>query len=251
MIGRHPVREALRAGRKLRRLLVASGAHGEGLDELIGLANEAGVRIDMVTRERLESVDLHHQGVIGEAQPYRYADLDEILAACRDAPPDAPPLVLALDSLTDPHNLGSLARTGLAAAVAGIILPERRAVGVTPGVGRASAGAVEHLRIAQVVNLARALDQLKQAGLWIVGLEARAKQSYDQADLTLPLCFVIGSESEGLGRLIREKCDLRVSLPMAGPLDSLNAAMAGAIVLYEALRQRRTQRKAPAASGEG
>ncbi|MCC7105769.1 MAG: 23S rRNA (guanosine(2251)-2'-O)-methyltransferase RlmB [Chloroflexi bacterium] len=251
IIGRHPVREAIRAGRKIRRVMIAAGAHGAGLDEVLELASAAGLHIETVARERLESIDPHHQGVVAEAAPYQYAELEEVLAACRAASPGEPPLVLALDSLTDPHNLGSLARTALSAGAAGLILPERRAVGVTQGVGRASAGAVEHLRIVQVVNLGRALDRLKEAGLWVAGLEARASRRYDQADLTMPLCIVIGSESGGLGRLIREKCDILLNLPMAGRLDSLNAAMAGAIVMYEALRQRTVKKEALAGGGEG
>lgn len=167
--------------------------------------------------------------------------MKDLLRAIREAPPDQPPIVLAVDALQDPQNFGSLLRTALAAGALGAILPERRSVGVTAAVGRASAGAIEHLRIARVVNLVRALRELQEAGLWVVGLDAGAPITYDQADLTAPLVVVVGSEGTGLGRLVSETCDVVVQLPMVGSTESLNAAVAGSIVLYEALRQRRVR----------
>jgi 23S rRNA (guanosine2251-2'-O)-methyltransferase len=146
--------------------------------------------------------------------------------------------VLALDSLQDPQNFGTLLRTAAAVGAVGVLLPEHRAVGVTPAVAKAAAGATEHLAVARVTNMVRALGELKAAGLWVVGLEAEAEQSYDAVDLAMPLVVVIGGEGKGLGRLVGERCDLLVKLPMAGMTESLNAAVAGSIVLFEAYRQR-------------
>ena len=219
--------------------MVAEGAHGGGADEALRLAAERSVPTQRVPRERLDAIADHHQGVIAEAAPYAYAELAQIVAAARQAPPERPPTVLAVDALQDPQNFGSLLRTAVAVGAIGAILPERRSVAVTPAVGRASAGTIEHLPIARVVNLVRALRELKEAGLWVVGLDARAETSYDAADLTMPLVVVVGAEGAGLGRLVAETCDLTVRLPMVGPTESLNAAVAGSIVLYEALRQRR------------
>jgi 23S rRNA (guanosine2251-2'-O)-methyltransferase len=219
--------------------MLAEGAHGPLPADLLPLAAERSVPLQKVPRERLDALADHHQGLVAEAAPYAYADFVDLLAAGRAAPAERPPLLLAVDALQDPQNFGNLLRTGLAAGIAGVVLPERRSVGVTPAVGRASAGAIEHLRIARVVNLPRALRELKQAGLWVVGLDAAGPEVYDRADLTVPLVVVVGSEGSGLGRLVAETCDLSLRLPMLGPIDSLNAAVAGSIVLYEALRQRR------------
>jgi 23S rRNA (guanosine2251-2'-O)-methyltransferase len=238
VIGRNPILEALRAGRRLHRVMVAEGAHGAAVDEILRLAAERSVPTQRVPRERLDAIADHNQGLIAEASPYVYAELAEILAAARDAPPERPPIVLAVDALQDPQNFGSLLRTAAAVGAIGAVLPERRSVAVTPAVGRASAGTIERLPIARVVNLVRALEELKHAGLWVVGLDARAETRYDRADLTVPLVVVVGAEGSGLGRLVAETCDLTVRLPMVGPTESLNAAVAGSIVLYEVLRQR-------------
>lgn len=244
VIGRHPVFEALRAGRRVARLLVAADGPSEAGRNVLKLAAERGVPVERVPREQLDRLADHHQGVIAEAAPYAYADFEALLAAVRAAPPERPPLLVAVDALQDPQNFGSLLRTALAVGANGVLLPERRAVSVTPAVGRASAGAIEHLPIARVVNLHRALERLKEAGLWIVGLDAEGREVYDRVDLTVPLVVVVGAEGRGLGRLTAESCDLLVRLPMLGPLDSLNAAVAGSILLYEAMRQRRLAREA-------
>jgi 23S rRNA (guanosine2251-2'-O)-methyltransferase len=189
-----------------------------------------------VDRERLDAVDPHHQGVAAEAAPFKYASLADLLPSLADAA--TPPIVLALDSLQDPQNFGTLLRTAAAVGAAGVLIPEHRAVGVTPAVAKAAAGATEHLAVVQVGNLGRALEELKQAGLWVVGLDARAPRRYDAEDLSGPLVLVVGGEASGLGRLVRERCDLLVALPMAGSTESLNAATAGSIILYEAFRRR-------------
>ena len=234
--GRQAIREALRAGRRVRRLLVARGARDSAvLRELAALAAEQGVPVQEVERTQLDRLADHHQGVAAEVDPYAYADLSDLLYAVRGT---RPPLYLVLDSLQDPQNFGSLLRTAAAVGVSGVVVPQHRAVGVTPGVRRASAGTVERLRVARVTNLVRALEQLKAAGVWVVGLDAAAPQRYDTVDASGPTALVVGSEEQGLGRLVRQTCDFVVSLPMEPGVESLNAAVAGSIVLYEYYRQR-------------
>src|SRR5581483_631805 len=238
--GRQAIREALRAGRRVRRLLVARGARDSAvLRELAALAAEQGVPVQEVERTQLDRLADHHQGVAAEVDPYAYADLSDLLYAVRGT---RPPLYLALDSLQDPQNFGSLLRTAAAVGVSGVVVPQHRAVGVTPGVRRASAGTVERLRVARVTNLVRALEQLKAADVWVVGLDAAAPQRYDAVDARGPTAVVVGSEEQGLRRLVRECCDFLVALPMEPVLDSLNAAVAGSVVLYEYYRQRRRPR---------
>lgn len=220
LYGRNSVTEALRAGRRrVHRVLTARDLN----------LNVASERVD---RHRLDAlVNANHQGIVAEADPFPYSALDEL----------TPSLLLALDSLQDPQNFGTLLRTALAVGVDGVLIPEHRAVGITPAVSNASAGAVEHLKVARVTNLTRALRQLKQRGMWVYGLSASADQPYWSTDLTGPLALVVGSEGEGLSRLVRETCDLLLSIPMQpGSIDSLNAATAGSLVLYEAFRQRST-----------
>ncbi len=234
--GRQAIREALRAGRRVRRLLVARGARDNAvLRELVALAAAQRVPVQNVERAQLDRLTDHHQGVAAEVEPYAYADLSDLLYAVRGT---RPPLYLVLDSLQDPQNFGTLLRAAAAVGVAGVVLPQHRAVGVTPGVRRASAGTVERLRVVRATNLVRALEQLKAAGVWIVGLDAAAPQRYDTVDARGPTALVVGSEEHGLSRLVRQTCDFVVSLPMEPGVESLNAAVAGSIVLYEYYRQR-------------
>jgi 23S rRNA (guanosine2251-2'-O)-methyltransferase len=238
LYGRNSLIEALRAERRhVQRLLIAESAHG--VDALVAVARARGVPIERAERHRLDRlVDAHHQGVVAEAEPFAYVHLDAILEHASER--GEPPLLLALDSLQDPQNFGTLLRTALAVGAHGIVLPEHRAVGVTPAVSNTSAGAVEHLRVARVTNLVRTLRDLKSAGLWVYGLAAGAPQPYWTADLSGPLALVVGSESTGLGRLVREACDMLVDIPMApGAIQSLNASVAGSLALYEAFRQRK------------
>jgi 23S rRNA (guanosine2251-2'-O)-methyltransferase len=235
--GKQAIREALRAGRRVRRLFVAGSARETApLRDLLALAAERRVPVQSVERADLDRLADHHQGVAAEVDPYAYTEFADLLRAARAA---APPLYLVLDSLQDPQNFGTLLRTAAAVGVTGVVLPEHHAVGVTPGVRRASAGAVEHLRVARVTNLVRALDQLKAAGVWVVGLDAHAADSSDAVDARGPTAVVVGGEEQGLHRLVRESCDFLVALPMEPVLDSLNAAVAGSLVLYEYYRQRR------------
>jgi 23S rRNA (guanosine2251-2'-O)-methyltransferase len=220
LYGRNAVTEALRAGRRrVHRVLTTRDLN-------------LNVPVERVDRHRLDAlVGANHQGIVAEVERFPYSSVDEL----------TPSLLLALDSLQDPQNFGTLLRTALAVGVDGVLIPEHRAVGITPAVSNASAGAVEHLKVARVTNLTRALRQLKERGMWIYGLSAAAREPYWTADLTGPAVVVVGSEGEGLSRLVREACDLLLSIPMKpGSIESLNAATAGSLVLYEAFRQRST-----------
>lgn len=236
--GRNPVLEALRAGREINKLLVAKGAKEGSIREVLGLAHHAGVIIQEVDRERLDAMaeGRNHQGVIAMVAAHRYYDLDEILERATASGQD--PFLLVLDSIEDPQNLGSLLRTADAAGVHGLVIPERRAVGLTETVAKVSAGAMEYVPVARVTNIGRTLDELKEKGFWVVGTHQDARELYYQAKLTGPLAVVIGSEGKGMGRLVTEKCDFTVRLPMLGHVTSLNAAVAGAILVYEIRRQR-------------
>lgn len=238
LYGRHAVLEALRAHRHVGEILIARGVHPRGaLSELLTLAQEAGVSVREVPRGELDRLTRHHQGVLARVEPFEYVPVEDMLAAARSR--GEPAFLLMLDSVQDPQNLGTLLRTAEAVAAHGVILAERRAAGVTPAVVKASAGAVEHLKIAQVTNLSRTLEELKRANVWVIGLENTPQaQDLRKTDFKLPLVLVLGSEGTGLSRLVREKCDFLVRLPMWGRVDSLNVAVAGSIVLYEAKRQR-------------
>lgn len=236
--GRNPVMEALRADRPLNKLLVARGAGEGSIRAILGLAREKGVLVQEVERTRLDAMaeGRVHQGVIALAAPRRYAEPEEILALARERGED--PFVLVLDGLEDPHNIGSLLRTAECVGAHGAILPERRAAPITPAAVKASAGAAEHLPVARVTNLVQTLEWLKEQGLWIAGTDAEGPQLYTESNLTGPLALVIGSEGKGMGRLVREHCDLLVRLPLRGRITSLNASVAGGVLMYEVLRQR-------------
>ncbi len=236
--GRQAVREVLRAGRRTAFLVhLAESAHEQGaLAEILGLARKRNLRIEKVLPETLDRLGGNHQGVAIQTGEYPLVPLEEILSRCEQAGPQV--LLLILDQIQDPQNLASLLRTAEAAGVHGVILPLRRAAGVTPAVVNASAGAVEHLRIAQS-NLAQAIDEIKQRGIWVAGLDADpAAESILDSDLDGPLALVVGSEGEGLRPLVRKSCDRLLRLPMQGKIQSLNAAAAGSIALYLVLRQR-------------
>jgi 23S rRNA (guanosine2251-2'-O)-methyltransferase len=230
LYGRNSVREALRAGRRrILRLLLSAD-----VDDIVSIARHRRVPVERVDRRHLDNLVAggHHQGVIAEADPFPYASPEDLIAF-------ESPLLLALDSLQDPQNFGTLLRTAQAVGVSGVLLPEHRSVSVTPAVSNASAGAVEHLQVVRVTNLVRALESLKSQNVWTYGLAVEASQPYWTADFSGAACLVVGSEGSGLGRLVRESCDVLVQIPMAaGSVQSLNASVAGSLVLYEAYRQR-------------
>jgi 23S rRNA (guanosine2251-2'-O)-methyltransferase len=239
LYGRQPVRECLRARRRhIHQLILAEGVSEKGIvGEILQLARGLKLPVKRAPRSELDRIAKVHQGVALEVASYPYVEVNAILGWARKL--GERPLILALDHVQDPHNLGALLRTAEAGGIHGAIIPGRRAVGVTPAVVSTSAGASEHLRLAQITNLVRTLESLKAEGLWVVGLESRpSARPYDQVDLNLPLVLVIGAEDQGLSRLVRETCDLLVRLPMRGQIGSLNASVAGGIVLYAALAAR-------------
>ena len=236
LTGRNAVLEALRAGRRRAYYVaLARGVQRSGTVALIlEEASRKGVPVREVDRQELDRLAPGNQGVALSASPYPYVDFEDLVGR---AGPDA--LYLLLDLIEDPQNLGTLLRTGEAVQVTGVVIPEHRAAGVTPAASNASAGAVEYLSVAQVGNLVQAMDALRAVGVWLVGLEdVPAAQVYDQVDWRGPLALVVGSEGRGIRRLVREHCDYIVRLPMAGRIHSLNAAVAGSIVLYHAWRTR-------------
>jgi 23S rRNA (guanosine2251-2'-O)-methyltransferase len=232
LYGRNSVAEALRGRRRVHRVVTAHGAHG--LEALTVLATVQRVRVEVADRDRLDRLTqgAHHQGVVAEAEPFPYSHLDDLVSA-------ETPFLLVLDSLQDPQNFGSLLRTAQVCGIDGVVIPEHRSVSVTPAVSNASAGAIEHLRVARVTNLARTLEALKSHNVWSYGLAVDARTAYFDTDLRGGIALVIGSEGAGLSRLVREKCDALVSIPMAAAaVQSLNASVAGSLVVYEAFRQR-------------
>lgn len=239
LYGRQPVRECLRARRRhAHQLILAEGASEKGIvGEILDLAVGLKLPVKRVPRPQLDRIAKAHQGVALEVAGYLYVEVVDIQSRARKL--GEQPFILALDHLQDPQNLGALLRTAEVAGIHGALLPSRRAVGVTPSVVSASAGATEHLRVARVINLARTLQSLKTDGLWVVGLESRpGALLYHQIDLDLPLILVVGAEDRGLSRLVRDLCDMIVQLPMRGQIESLNASVAGGIVMYAALAAR-------------
>jgi 23S rRNA (guanosine2251-2'-O)-methyltransferase len=236
--GRNPVLETLRSARRVHRLLLAEGGRNAGLAEILREAEQRRISIDYVPRRRLDELTRGavHQGCVASVAPRAYASVEDMLALAAER--GEVPLLLILDAIQDINNLGSLLRTAEAVGAHGVIIPEHRAAGLTPAVDKSSAGAIEHLLVAQVTNLTRTVDALKKGGIWVVGLAGEATQDYDRVDLDRPLALVVGNEGKGIGRLLREHCDFLVRLPMRGKVNSLNAAVAGSIVLYAAWRQR-------------
>lgn len=238
LYGRNAAREALRARRRhIHRLLLADKIEpAEIIDEIVALANQLRLPIEAVPRKKLDSMARHHQGVILKTGRYPTVDLEDIL----DRAGNEPPFILVLDHIEDPHNLGAILRTAEIVGVHGVIIPRRRAAGISPTVVNVSSGAAEHMRIAELPNLTRALKTLKQANIWVAGVENDpAAQPYHRADLSGPIALVIGSEGTGLSRLVQETCDFLIKLPMRGKIESLNASVAAGLALYEVWRARK------------
>jgi len=234
------VLESLRAGREIDHLIMVEDQElGAQLREIVLLATEAGIEVQAVSQRELDSQShtKKSQGVIAVVPDPRYHEPEDLMLMAENG--DQPPMLVMLDGIQDPHNLGAIARTADAAGAHGLIIPERRAVGITPGAVRASAGALEHVKVSRVGNLNRTIERLKELGMMVVGLDADGDVEYTEADFTGPVVIVVGSEGKGLSRLVRENCDQIASIPMAGQLSSLNASVSAGIVLYEAFRQRR------------
>ena len=239
--GRNPVLEALRAGRPINKVLLAEGiGRPAGVEEILRLAKDAMVVVERVDRRAVDrlSPDGRSQGVVALAAVKDYVDLEQLLEIARER--GEPPLLIALDHIEDPHNLGAIIRTADAAGVHGVIIPQRRAAALTGSVARASAGAVEYVPVARIGNLSNALASLAKEDVWTVGIDPSGQRDYTEVDYRQPTAIVIGAEGKGLSRLIKERCDLLASIPMRGRIASLNASVAAALVMYEAARQRST-----------
>ena len=236
--GRNAVIEALRVGTAIDKIYIARGETDAALGHIASAARDRGIVVTEADRRKLDGMSRtkSHQGVIAVAAVREYAGVDDILDAAREK--GEKPLIVVCDELSDPHNLGAVIRTAECAGAHGVIIPKRRSAGLTAVVAKTSAGAVSHLPVAKVANLTACLKELKEAGVWVYGTAADAKQTIYQADLKGPAAIVIGSEGFGMSRLVEETCDVLVSIPMAGQLNSLNASAAAAILLYEAVRQR-------------
>ena len=229
LVGRNPIREALKAGRDMEKLLVAKGELIGSAREIVAMAREQKVIVQEVDRAHLDAMAPGHQGLIAVVSAYAYQTVDDMLALAK-ARGEAPFLVI-LDGVTDPHNLGAIIRSAECAGAHGVIIPERRAVGLTPAAVKASAGAVEYLPVAREVNLTRTIERLKKEGIWIYGTATNG-EDYRKVDFSGPKALVIGSEGEGMSRLVGESCDKVVTLPMKGKIESLNASVAAGILLY-------------------
>ena len=236
--GRNAVTEALRAGRSIDKIYIARGEVDKTLGHIASKARDMGIVVVEADRRKLDamSVTHAHQGVIAMAAVKEYCSIDDILAIASER--GEAPFVILCDEISDPHNLGAILRTAECVGAHGVIIPKRRSAGLTSIVDKTSAGAAEHMAVARVPNLPAAIKELKEKGLWIYGTAAEAKSSLWQTDFTGPVCIVIGSEGDGMGRLVTEHCDFLVSIPMRGRVNSLNASAAASVMMYEVLRQR-------------
>ena len=236
--GRNAVTEALKAGRVIDKIFIADGDIDRGLQRLAAECREAGAVVVPVDRRKLDmmSTTHAHQGIIAQAAAHEYASIDDILeeAASRGQAP----LIVICDELSEPHNLGAIMRSAECAGAHGVIIPKRRSVGLTATVAKASAGAVEYMKVARVANINNTINELKEKGIWIFGAAGEGSVPMYKADLTGPAAIVIGNEGDGLGQLVRKNCDMLVNIPMSGRISSLNASAAASILLYEAVRQR-------------
>ncbi|MBN1778382.1 MAG: 23S rRNA (guanosine(2251)-2'-O)-methyltransferase RlmB [Clostridiales bacterium] len=233
--GRNPIREALKSGRDIEKLMVARGELSGSAREIVAMAKERRVPVQEVDRARLDAITPHHQGMLAFASAYQYHSVDEMLALAESK--GEKPFLVMLDGITDPHNLGAVIRTAECAGAHGVIVQERRAVGLTPTAVKASAGAIDHIMVSRVVNLAATLDMLKKQGVWAYAADTEG-EDYTAVDFSGGAVIVIGAEGDGISRLVLEKCDKTVALPIRGKIGSLNASVAAGILLYAVLRSR-------------
>ena len=244
LTGIHAVREALEAGRALDRIVIARGRQDTRVEEIVKLARSRNISVRFEDRGQLDRLadSRDHQGVVALAAARDVATLADILeAAGTSTGYGEKGLIVLLDGVEDPHNLGAIIRSALAAGAHGVVIRERREAGLTDTVARGSSGALSHLPIAKVTNLVRAMEELKEAGYWLVGLDEGAQKSYTEVDYTSPMGIVLGGEGKGLHELTRKRCDFVVSLPTVGPVKALNVSVAAGVVLFEAVRQRRAR----------
>lgn len=238
IFGRRPVLEALKAGHPIEKILIQHGTQGSGISVIYKVAKQNGIPIAQASRGRFRELanEQSTQGVIALVAPKSYVEVEDILEIAKKR--NEPPFVLILDEIEDPHNLGALIRTGECAAVHGVVIPKHHAATVNETVMKTSAGAAAHVAVARVSNVARTLDELKQKNLWIVGTDMSCENTYFEVDYKGPVGIVIGSEGKGMRRLVKERCDFLVKIPLYGNIESLNASVAGGLLLYEVARQR-------------
>ena len=236
--GRNALTEALRSGRTIDKVFIANGDTDRALQRLAAQAKEAGAVIVPVDRRKLDAMSTTHahQGIIALAAAREYATIDELLEVAKER--EEEPLLVICDELSDPHNLGAIMRSAECAGAHGVIIPKRRSVGLTATVAKASAGAIEYMKVARVGNINSAIEELKEKGVWIFGTAAEGSIPMYKANLTVPAAIVIGNEGDGMSRLVQKNCDVTVHIPMKGRISSLNASSAASILLYEAVRQR-------------
>lgn len=235
--GRNAVLEVLKSGRDIEKIIVVKGNVEGTVRRIVGMAKERGIVVQEIVRQKLDEMSQtkNHQGVIAIVSEHEYADIQDILAAAADK--GEKPFIIILDNITDPHNLGAVIRTAECAGAHGVIIPKRRSVGLTATVGKTSAGAVEYMPVARVTNIARTIEELKKEGIWVACADMGGEDYFESA-LDGAIALVIGSEGEGVSRLVKEKCDFTVSIPMYGSISSLNASVASALLMYEVVRQR-------------
>jgi 23S rRNA (guanosine2251-2'-O)-methyltransferase len=245
IIGRQPVLEALKSRQPIERILILHGTSGSHIDQAKQLARKLAIPVKETDKERFVELagDTLTQGIIAIIDTYRYAEIEEILAIAQQK--NEPPFILILDEIEDPHNLGALIRSAECAGIHGIIIPLHNAASVNSTVAKTSAGATAHLPIARVTNIAQTLDELKKTGVWIVGTDMESDKLYFEHDYRGPLAIVIGNEGKGIRRLVKEKCDFLVKIPMHGKIESLNASVAGALVMFEAVKSRNKKNPIP------
>lgn len=237
IIGKNPVMEALKSGRSVNKVLISDQLHRNSFKILDGLARQAGTIIQKVPKHKLDHLaDGNHQGVLAFVASYQYVTLDDLFRFAQQR--KEAPFFIILDELSDPHNLGSILRTADATGVHGVIIPKRRSVGLTATVAKTSAGAIEHIPVARVTNISGTIQELKERNVWVVGTEENGTEDYRSLAGELPIALVIGNEGKGMSRLVREKCDWTVRLPMKGKVSSLNASVACSLLLYEIYRKR-------------
>ncbi len=238
LAGRNPIMEALRSGRPISKLFISGGDYQGSIREIIALAKEKGIPVQTTETAKLEAMSLgvRNQGVVAMVSPVAYSSVDEMVALA--ASRNEKPCIVLLDQLKDPQNLGAVLRTVDAAGAHGVLIPQRRSCQLSAAVAKASAGAIEYVKVAQIGNVAQTLEELKKQGFWVVGAAPETGVSYHDVDFTGPIVVVIGDEGEGMARLTRERCDSLVQIPMRGKVQSLNASVASAIILYEVIRQR-------------
>jgi 23S rRNA (guanosine2251-2'-O)-methyltransferase len=241
--GRNSILEALQSGRSINRVFVAKGERQGSIIQIVALAKEKGLVVQEVDKAKLDAMSggIRHQGVAASVAPVEYAELEDILARASGAGEQS--FLVLLDELEDPHNVGAILRTADAAGVHGVLMPKRRSCPLSGTVAKTSAGAVEYVPVARIGNVVQTIKQLQKQGFWIVGADMGGEKDYFDADLSGPIVVVVGSEGQGLGRLVKESCDLLVRIPMMGRISSLNASVACSLMLYEVVRQRRVKAK--------